>query len=107
MKSNGDFVLYNINKKAVWSTETKNNPGSHIIAQDDGNVVVYTASKRPIWSTGTYGYTCPGMEIGHFYDFQSPELNVNGSYQAVNLNYPFQQSKISGLQLNFSKKVVF
>ena len=62
MQSNGDFVLYNINKKAVWSTETKNNPGSHIIAQDDGNVVVYTASKRPIWSTGTYGYTCPGME---------------------------------------------
>ena len=62
MQSNGDFVLYNINKKAQWSTETKNNPGSYIIAQDDGNVVVYTASKRPIWSTGTYGYTCPGMK---------------------------------------------
>ena len=65
MQSNGDFVLYNINKKPQWSTETKNNPGSYIIAQDDGNVVVYSASKRPLWSTGTYGYACPGTERGN------------------------------------------
>ena len=61
MQSTGNFGLYNINKELQWSTETQNNPGSHIIAQDDGNVVIYTASKRPIWSTGTHGYTCPGM----------------------------------------------
>jgi hypothetical protein len=48
MQSDGNLVIYNSNKKAIWATGTQANPGSYAIVQDDSNFVVYKPS--PIWS---------------------------------------------------------
>ncbi|MCG5435375.1 hypothetical protein [Micromonospora foliorum] len=39
----------------LWDTETRGNPGAHVILQTDGNLVVYSRDGTPVWHTNTRG----------------------------------------------------
>lgn len=54
MQSDGNFVVYNINGTAYWSTGTHRYPGSYLALQDDGNLVVYEGSSAR-WASHTSG----------------------------------------------------
>jgi len=48
MQADGNFVVYNTDGQALWSTNTQNNPGSFLSLQGDGNMVVYSPSA--VWT---------------------------------------------------------
>ncbi|MFI0418684.1 hypothetical protein [Spongiactinospora sp. 9N601] len=53
MQSDGNLVMYDRAKKAIWSSGTGKQPGASAVMQKDGNLVVYSTAKRPLWSSGT------------------------------------------------------
>jgi len=53
MQRDGNFVLYDENGIAKWSTGTSNHPGSELRLQNDGNLVVYDSGGRALWATNT------------------------------------------------------
>jgi hypothetical protein len=57
MQTDGNFVVYHPNGKALWATGTDGNPGAYIILQRDGNLVVYRAgdmdSGNALWASDT------------------------------------------------------
>jgi hypothetical protein len=53
MQVDGNLVVYDGARKALWASNTNKHPGSRLVAQDDGNVVVYSGS-TPLWSTNTW-----------------------------------------------------
>ncbi|MFD7645705.1 hypothetical protein ACFV4P_34245 [Kitasatospora sp. NPDC059795] len=60
MQPDGNFVLYDENRHALWSTGTWGHPGAWFFFQPDGNLVAYTGGNQfdpsgPIWQSGTYG----------------------------------------------------
>ena len=61
MQADGNFVVYDFQNEALWSSYTQNNPGSTVQIQDDGNLVIYSSSHNPIWSTQKLGSECTGM----------------------------------------------
>ncbi|XP_063675866.1 scavenger receptor cysteine-rich type 1 protein M130-like [Bolinopsis microptera] len=66
--SNGNLVLYDENKKSVWSSGTRGNYDEiELVVQDDNNVVLYNSFHRDrpvLWSTYTKDRYCPEDEIG-------------------------------------------
>lgn len=60
----GNFVLYNKNGKAVWSSGTSKNTDAYLMMQDDGNLVIYKENGKAIWSSGTSGKTGAYGKIG-------------------------------------------
>ncbi|MGW2874550.1 hypothetical protein [Kitasatospora sp. NPDC001225] len=58
MQSDGNFVVYDTNRTALWSTGTWSaGADSHFVFQNDGNLVVYKGKGEgnPVWASGTYG----------------------------------------------------
>jgi hypothetical protein len=57
MQSDGNLVLYNDGKKALWSSGTYGRGVApyRTIMQDDGNLVLYDAKSSPLWHSETYG----------------------------------------------------
>lgn len=59
MQSDGNFVLYDTQSKAVWATNTATaGPASFLVIQDDRNVVLYSSpsgspSYLAVWATNT------------------------------------------------------
>ncbi|MGP4001754.1 hypothetical protein [Streptomyces sp. 8N706] len=51
MQSDGNFVLYDVNGRALWATGTYGRPGAYLAIQDDGNLVVYRGGA--LWATNT------------------------------------------------------
>jgi hypothetical protein len=49
MQGDGNFVLYDANGRAVWSTGTSKHPGAFLALQGDKNLVVYTENMKPLW----------------------------------------------------------
>ncbi len=84
-QSDGNLIIYNPYKKAVWASntagmgatllkmqadgnlviynniqplwdsKTNGQPGAYLAIQEDGNLVIYTPEMKPIWATGTNG----------------------------------------------------
>jgi DNA-binding beta-propeller fold protein YncE len=52
MQYDGNLVLYNSAKKALWASNTKS-PGARATYQADGNFVVYSTAKKALWASGT------------------------------------------------------
>jgi hypothetical protein len=55
LQEDGNLVLYDGNKKAVWSSDTVGRVSVRLAMQDDCNLVLYTASSQPVWHTVTKG----------------------------------------------------
>ena len=47
MQSDGNFVLYDDNSRAVWATNTQSKTGAYFAFQGDGNLVIY--SPTAVW----------------------------------------------------------
>jgi hypothetical protein len=51
-QDDGNFVLYDINDKAVWASGTDGR-GAYLSIQNDGNVVIYNDNNVAVWATNT------------------------------------------------------
>ncbi|HQQ98871.1 MAG TPA: DUF4476 domain-containing protein, partial [Cyclobacteriaceae bacterium] len=60
MQADGNFVLYE-GTKAIWASNTSNNPNASLVMQDDGNLVIYTSDKRAIWTSNTAEVAEPAL----------------------------------------------
>ena len=52
-QTDGNFVVYNKAKEAVWASDTADQEATMLSMQGDGNLVIY-AGRLPIWSTKTH-----------------------------------------------------
>jgi hypothetical protein len=58
MQGDGNLVLYRTHFiRALWASNTWQNPVNHVVMQDDGNLVAYSAAGAPYWATGTDGHS--------------------------------------------------
>jgi hypothetical protein len=60
MQTDGNLVLYNAAKEALWSSQTSGE-GNYLVMQGEGNLVVYNASKVAQWNASTWGF--PGAYL--------------------------------------------
>ena len=83
MQTDGNLVLYDAAKKALWASGTsrKGTGPYRLLMQPDGNLVLYDAKKAPLWHTNTYGkgkapYKAVVQEDGNFvvYDTKNTPL---------------------------------
>lgn len=51
----GNFVVYDGNGRARWSSGTGDKGAIQLALQRDGNLVIYAAGQSPLWATGTGG----------------------------------------------------
>jgi cell division septation protein DedD len=54
-QTDGNLVLYNVNRTPLWSSGTAGTSPGHVNMQNDGNLVIYDGSGAPVWSSGTWG----------------------------------------------------
>jgi hypothetical protein len=65
MQYDGNFVVYNAKRKALWASNTSAHSGAVLVVQNDGNLVVYGQHKVPLWwRTITIGALLPGEGLG-------------------------------------------
>ena len=56
MQPDGNFMVYDVNGKAIWATNTSGHPGAALLMQNDGNLVLYNSSASnamPIWASNS------------------------------------------------------
>ncbi len=55
MQEDGEFIVYDVDGKPCYRTNTPGHEGAFLRCQDDGNVVLYVRDPdlRPIWATNT------------------------------------------------------
>jgi hypothetical protein len=53
-QTDGNLVIYDGNRKAMWSTGTSGR-GENAVFQSDGNFVIYDIANRPVWNSNTVG----------------------------------------------------
>jgi hypothetical protein len=53
MEADGNFVVYDKDRHAVFETGTGGNPDSFLRLQSDGNLVVYTRDLKATWASNT------------------------------------------------------
>ena len=63
MQSDGNLVEYIVGGRALWSSRTNGNPGSHAVMQAGGNLVVYAPAGAAVWSANSRGTGCPQLAI--------------------------------------------
>jgi len=61
MKKNGNLVLYDKNNDECWASDTRGNPGSRVILQNNRDFVMYKPGRRRIWNTRTGFYRGRGF----------------------------------------------
>ena len=61
MQTDGNLVLYEKGKGALWASGTYGTDGFAAIMQTDGNLVVYGSHSDPLWSSRTNGH--PGSDL--------------------------------------------
>lgn len=54
-QKDGNLVLYNESKQALWASGTNGKNADRCSMQPDGNLVQYTPSKVAVWASGTHG----------------------------------------------------
>ena len=52
MQKDGNLVLYDMFKKAIWSSKTNKKGGVKLLVRDDGILTVYKKDKSHAWSSG-------------------------------------------------------
>lgn len=62
-QKDGNLVIYNQQREAIWSTSTHNKDVARMILQDDGNLVIYDRTGAPVWSSNTPGYSGAILQI--------------------------------------------
>jgi hypothetical protein len=62
MQTDGNLVLYNAAKEALWSSQTSGE-GNYLVMQGEGNLVVYNPSKVAQWATGTWGFSGAYLQL--------------------------------------------
>jgi len=55
MQGDGNLVLYQQGRGALWASRTNGTGAKAAIMQGDGNLVLYADNWRAVWSTGTAG----------------------------------------------------
>jgi len=85
MQADGNFVLYDARKNALWGTGTSGHPGAHLALQDDGNLVVYDKSGRALWGLGTEGFKVPPSGGGPLADLGKLGQALASAYNAIPL----------------------
>jgi hypothetical protein len=53
MQTDGNFVLYDVNQRALFASNTWGQSGNTLALQNDGNLVVYRSSGSPVWASNT------------------------------------------------------
>jgi hypothetical protein len=57
MQPDGDFVVYDLEGKPIWSSGTRGNPGALLTIEDDGELVIVGRDGRALWtSIGSEGW---------------------------------------------------
>ncbi len=49
MQTDGNFVIYDGQGVARFSTGTAGNQNAYLLVQSDGNLVIYNGSGQPVW----------------------------------------------------------
>lgn len=57
----GNLVLYNPQRKAVWNSNTARSAGAQAVMQPDGNFVIYDRAHKPAFNTNTANH--PGARL--------------------------------------------
>lgn len=55
-QGDGNLVVYNNARIAVWNSQTQNKGAKLAVMQTDGNFVIYDGSNKPLWSSNTAGF---------------------------------------------------
>ncbi|MEO8878447.1 MAG: phage tail tip lysozyme [Polyangiaceae bacterium] len=63
MQTDGNLVLYEKGKGALWSTHTNGTDGFAAIMQSDGNFVLYGSKSDPLWSSRTNGHNGADLAV--------------------------------------------
>ena len=64
MQNDGNFVVYDINAKPLFATNTNGHQGAFITVQDDGSVVVYTGDgQSALWASNTSASEAKGVNV--------------------------------------------
>ena len=53
-QSDGNFVVYTKNNKALWASNTQYKAPGKLILQRDGNLVIYNKWGKAVWYSNTY-----------------------------------------------------
>src|SRR5215203_33066 len=62
MQGDGNLVLYRTDDgRALWASNTWQEPVTYTVMQEDGNLVAYSADGQPYWATNTDGH--PGAWV--------------------------------------------
>jgi hypothetical protein len=89
MQGDGNLVLYRTDDgRALWASDTWQQPVTYTVMQGDGNLVVYSADGQSYWATGTDGH--PGAWVILQNDANLVVYDSNGSpLWASNTPQPF------------------
>jgi hypothetical protein len=60
MQRDGNLVVLNRARRALWASGTGGHPGAHLVVQDDSNLVIYARSGRALWDRHIYLAVVPG-----------------------------------------------
>jgi hypothetical protein len=63
MQSDGNLVEYIVGGRAIWSSHTSGDDGSHAVMQPGGNLVIYNPAGAAVWSSNSSGTGCPNLVI--------------------------------------------
>ncbi|MHB1843424.1 MAG: GH25 family lysozyme [Deltaproteobacteria bacterium] len=63
MQGDGNLVLYQQGKGALWSTKTNGQNGEAAVMQTDGNFVLYSSGGCPLWNSGTGGKSGASLAV--------------------------------------------
>jgi len=58
MQVQGNFVVYDCNKRAVWHSPTNGHPGARMVIQSAGNLVIYGPNNKALWWSRDYITPC-------------------------------------------------
>ena len=63
-QTDGNVVVYNIDNKPLWATNTNGKPSLLFTLQEDGNLVLYDINNKPLWDSKTNGKSSFSLSIG-------------------------------------------
>jgi hypothetical protein len=63
MQTDGNLVEYIVGGRALWSSHTNGDPGSHAVMQPGGSLAVYNSAGAAVWSSNSRGTGCPQLAI--------------------------------------------
>jgi hypothetical protein len=82
MQTDGNFVEYDADSKALWASDTSKHHGDHLALQEDGNLVVYDTAGKALWSSHTDLPHAPSPPTGCGVIKAGEGLTVGGSVSA-------------------------